>query len=111
MRKCLIGLALLGLIACGVAAYARKPEPAPARRIRLDCTLTEFDAEGRKKETAKPSMVTLESRPATFMTGGEVAVSVGTGKDKEVEVVPFGFSAEIKPRMLKDGKVVLDVNI
>src|SRR5262249_56890532 len=97
MRNRLIGVALLWLIARGVAAEARKPEHAPARRFLLDCTVTEFDAGGQKKETAKPRLVTLENQTATFMSGGQAAVSLGTGEDKEVEYVPFGFSAEIKP--------------
>jgi hypothetical protein len=111
MRYRLIGVALLWLIALGVAAYARKPEPAPGRRIALDCVLTEFNAEGQQKKKAAPRLVTLESKTAKFLDGGEVAWSVGTGNDKEVEFVPFGFSAEMKPRLLKNGRVVLDVTI
>src|SRR5262249_53409435 len=75
----------------------------------LECTLAEFNAEGQKKVKAEPRLVTLENQPAKFLDGGQVAMSVGTGNDKEVEFIPFGLSAEIKPRMLKDGKVVLDV--
>jgi len=111
MRTRLIGVALLWLIVLGVAAYARKPEPATARRFLLECTLTEFNAEGQKKVKAEPRLVTLESQPAKFMEGGQVAWTVGAGNDKEVEFVPFGFSAEIKPRLQKNGKVVLDVTI
>jgi hypothetical protein len=111
MRYRLIGVALLWLIVLGVAAYARKPERPPMRRFLLDCMLREIGKDGQKKVMATPCLMTQDSQAAKFMEGGELSVILGTGNDREVEYVPFGFSAEIKARTLKNGKVVLDVNI
>jgi len=108
MRIGLIGVALLGLIGLAVAAGAAEPERA---RIQLDCTLMEFSPEGQKKVISEPRLVTLDGQTASFFDGSELAFPVGTGPEKKLELVPIGFSFEVKPRLQKSRSIVVDVSV
>lgn len=65
---------------------------------------------GAVKLLAQPRLVTMDERPAAFISGGEQAVpSRSANGEKVIRYVPYGTYMKILPRVLDSGKVFLDV--
>jgi hypothetical protein len=62
---------------------------------------------GTLKVIAEPRLVTLENRPFSFLSGGEIAVNDGGS----VQFVEFGRMIKGKAGTVKDGKVRLDLTL
>jgi hypothetical protein len=67
---------------------------------------THWSRESRSSLT-EPSVVTLENRPFSVVSGGEIPVTDG----ESVQYQPYGRIIEAKPGAVKDGKLRLDITL
>jgi Flp pilus assembly secretin CpaC len=111
MRKAwVLGTVLVGLIGFGVLVRGQLPAAAKAPpQYQFDCVVTEYNKAGDSKVIAEPRLTTLGGKPAKFLSGGELAVTLGQGEDAKAEFLDFGISAALMVRPLEEGKVRLDV--
>jgi hypothetical protein len=84
----------------------------PAKQLQINVRVFEGDPLGSReagtlKVLAEPRLVTLENRPFSFVSGGEMAVTGGEG----VSFPRFGRLIEGKAGAVKDGKVRLDLTL
>jgi hypothetical protein len=87
-------------------------KPASVKQLQFKLRVFEGDPLGSRKAgtlkvVAEPRLITLENRPFSFVSGGDIAVTDGEG----VEFVQVGRKIEGKPGAVKDGKVRLDVTL
>ena len=77
--------------------------------------LNALKTEAVAKTLAEPKLVTLDGRPATFVSGGEQAVptlasgSAGGGAVSGVNFVPFGTTVRFLPIVKGNGMIYLEV--
>jgi Flp pilus assembly secretin CpaC len=65
---------------------------------------------GAAKLLAEPRIVTLNGRPACFLSGGQHAVySQSADGEKLVRFIPIGTQLKLLPRIVESGKVFLEV--
>jgi Flp pilus assembly secretin CpaC len=105
-----VGLGLVALVGFGVLAWGRMPEPARALpQYQFNLVITEYNEAGDSKVIAEPRLTTLGGRPASFLSGGEIPVTLGQGQDAKLELIEFGISVTMMARPLEEGKVRLDL--
>ena len=88
---------------CGPAT-----KPDTPRQYQFDCHVRSTDSRGDSKALSEPRLVTLAGRPATFLSGGELAVPAAAGKVQSIE---FGFRATMTVLEAKGEKLLLDVTV
>jgi hypothetical protein len=86
--------------------------PQPGKQLLFNVRVFEGDPLGSReagtlKVLAEPRLVTLENRPFSFVSGGDIPVTDG----ESVQFQPFGRMVEGKPGAVKDGKVRLDITL
>jgi type II secretory pathway component GspD/PulD (secretin) len=111
MRAILLSVALLVLTGFIAMAGERNHEQSKGRYFQLDCVLVEFNSQGQKKVISRPSLACWEGKPATFANEGQVAHELKDGRDVNIEYIPIGFTATMTLRVLKNGKIRLDMTI
>jgi hypothetical protein len=108
-----IGLALVGAMLVGSESTSGRDKPASAKQIQFSLCIFEGDPllgsreAGTLKVLAEPRVTTLENRPCTLISGGEIPVREGA----QVEYVEYGTKFQCKPGLVKDGKIRLDLTV
>ncbi len=92
---------------------AALPAPDVVKEIEIHVRVYEGDPNGSREEgtlkiVSAPRIMALDNQMAYVHIGGESAIENGRG---EVESVPFGWRFQICPKLRKDGKVWLDVQV
>jgi Flp pilus assembly secretin CpaC len=100
------GLLVAGTVGGGCGPAGAKPE-VPLQ-YHFDCHITKMDSRGDKKAVGEPRLVTMGSRPASFLSGGESVAPAAAGK---VQFIDFGFRATMTVLEAKGGKLLLDVTV
>jgi hypothetical protein len=107
-----ITLAFAAAMLVGSQSMAGGDKPQPSKQLLFNMRVFEGDPLGSREEgtlkiLAEPRLVTLENRPISFVSGGEIAVTDG----ENVQFHQFGWMIEGKPGAVKDGKVRLDLTL
>jgi hypothetical protein len=83
---------------------------APAEREKLEHRLQHLRDAGKTKLVAEPQLTTLSGRQASFLDGGEVAVSKTESNGQiGVQFEEFGTRIRLKPTVLENGKIQVEV--
>jgi hypothetical protein len=107
-----IALVFAAAMLVGNQPTAGGDQPPPAKQLQFNVRVFEGDPLGSReagtlKVLAEPRLVTLENRPFSFVSGGELPITDG----ESVQHQPFGRMIEGKAGALKDGKVRLDITL
>lgn len=107
-----MAMALAAVLLVGSQSTAADDKPSPAKQLQLNLRVLEGDPLGSReagtlKVVADPRILTLENRPASFVSGGEIAVTDGDG----MQLIQLGRMVEVKPGAVKDSKVRLDITL
>jgi hypothetical protein len=108
----MIKMVLCAVVMLFFAAAAHAEDKAPAKQLIYKIKVFEGDpkgsvAAGTVRVVAEPALVTVEDRPCSFNVGGEVAVQ----SEREVRYLEFGHRVEIRSGRIKNGKILLDVEV
>jgi hypothetical protein len=109
MRRC-IGLVFVAAMIVGTHAAAAEDNPPPPKLLQFTVRIFEGDPLGSPKAgtltlLADARLTTLENRSASVATGGEILVR---DVAKPVEI---GLRLDLNPRVVKDGKVCVDLTM
>jgi hypothetical protein len=85
----------------GAWGFAAEPEQVFLR-------LEELRSRGRAKIMAKPCLVTLSGRPASFLSGGRIPVHGPEGPNA-IRFEEIGTQVQLLPIVLDDGRIRLDI--
>jgi hypothetical protein len=97
-------LALALFVASRSACLGQAPAPAP-RQVQVDLVVFErLGCTGPRKVLAEPRLVTLEGRPCSFLSGGEMPLP---GTRGEVFFQEFGFRLNLIVTGPKDCRALL----
>jgi hypothetical protein len=107
-----ITLVLTAAMLVGRQPTAGGDQPPPGKQLQFNVRVLEGDPLGSReagtlKVLAEPRLITLENRPFSFVSGGELPVTDG----ESVQFQSFGRMIEGKPGAVKDGKVRLDITL
>jgi hypothetical protein len=107
----------MGFCLSALAIFVAQPslgddQPAAPKQIQLHVRVCQGDPLGSveaktMKIQSQPLVVTLEGRPAQFVSGGEASIK----NDGSAVLVPFGTIVNVSPGKIRDGKIWLDVNV
>lgn len=86
---------------------AVRPVPRASREFQIDLKIVERK-NGQEKLLAEPRLITLEDRPASFISGKSQTIELGGGKTEEVNI---GTSVRAVVRAGEKGKVRLDAQV
>lgn len=107
-----IALVFAAAMLVGSQPTAGGDQPPPGKQLQFNVRVLEGDPLGSReagtlKVLAEPRLVTLENRPFSFISGGELPITDG----ESVQYQPFGRMIEGKAGAVKDGKVRLDITL
>jgi hypothetical protein len=107
-----IALVFAAAMFVGSQPVAGGDQPSPGKQLQFNVRVFEGDPLGSRqagtlKVLAEPRLVTLENRPFSFVSGGEILIKDGEG----VQFQTFGRTIEGKPGAVKDGKVRLEITL
>jgi hypothetical protein len=112
MMKLLAGVTIAAaLLGASVATAGTRDEAPP--QITFKLRVFESDPlgspeAGTVKVLADSRLTTLEHRPFTFVTGGELPIP---GKAGAIDYIPVGRSLQCVPTLLPDGRLRLDITL
>jgi hypothetical protein len=107
-----IALAIAAAMFVGSQSTLGGDKPSSGKQLLFNLRVCKGDPLGSReagtlKVEAEPRLLTLENRPFSFVSGGEIAVTDGDS----VEFVQSGWMIEGKAGTVKDGKVRLDITL
>src|SRR4051794_17574876 len=112
MKK-LIPLAFAAALLVVGHSPAGGDKPSSAKQLQFTLDVFEGDPLGSREQgtlklLASPRIVTLENKPFTFISGGEIAIPNGP---QGVQFERTGLTLEGTPGAVKDGKIGLDLKL
>lgn len=86
------------------------PQPQTGELFYVRVRVLRHDKGGKPIVDAEPQLVTYSGRAASFLVGGEKAVTISDGKTKEVKHVPFGTQITVTPQLLDPERARLSIS-
>lgn len=110
MRLLLAITCAAAMLVCGASTHGES-KTAPAKQLRISLRLLEGDPLGSVEAgtveiLSQPQIITLEKQEASMSNGQEILVPSDDGRG---EVAQYGVKIAVKPGVVKDGKVRLDI--